>query len=240
MTEYYDEYQPYVSVAKRKANSEKLIAKLRKKGQKISPITVKSRGKIAQSFWGQSWCKHLNTYQDMDYRLDRGRSYLRHSAVVDLGIIQQEVQAKVNGSELYDISIKFQALSDELWNNMISECSGEIDSVLDLLQGKLPDKVSQAITDPETGLFPQAEEINFDCNCMDYADCCKHVAACLYGIGVRFDEEPMLFFVLRGRDPQELIAEASKSLNSTDTTQDQDMENLFGIEIGDLSDIPDI
>ena len=29
---------------------------------------------------------------------------------------------------------------------------------------------------------------------------CKHVAAALYGVGVRLDEQPLLFFELRGID----------------------------------------
>ena len=34
---------------------------------------------------------------------------------------------------------------------------------------------------------------------------CKHVAAVLYGVANRLDQDPMLFFTLRGRDGQELI-----------------------------------
>lgn len=34
---------------------------------------------------------------------------------------------------------------------------------------------------------------------------CKHVAAVLYGVGARFDEDPMLFFVLRGVEVSRFI-----------------------------------
>ena len=34
---------------------------------------------------------------------------------------------------------------------------------------------------------------------------CKHVAAVLYGIAVRFDEDPLLFFVLRGIDVDRFV-----------------------------------
>jgi uncharacterized Zn finger protein len=37
-----------------------------------------------------------------------------------------------------------------------------------------------------------------DCSCPDWADMCKHVAAVLYGVGARLDQDPLLFFVLRG------------------------------------------
>lgn len=34
---------------------------------------------------------------------------------------------------------------------------------------------------------------------------CKHVAAALYGVGVRLDENPALFFELRGIDMEKFI-----------------------------------
>lgn len=34
---------------------------------------------------------------------------------------------------------------------------------------------------------------------------CKHVAAALYGVGVRLDENPALFFELRGVDMEKFI-----------------------------------
>ncbi|MFK7826798.1 MAG: SWIM zinc finger family protein [Oligoflexales bacterium] len=228
----YDYYPPYVSVADRKAKAAKMVARLKKKDKKVAPVVVKSRIKIAHSFWGQAWCRHIETYRDMSYRLERGRSYVRSGAVVDLRISKKKVVAKVSGSELYKVSIDFESLAKTSWNRIVSKCSGEIDSLVDLLNGKLPSNVSKTITDPKNGLFPQSGEIKFNCNCPDYADCCKHVAATLYGIGVHFDEDPMLFFLLRGQDPKELIAEASKDLGGNEFgTGDDDIEDLFGIEI---------
>ena len=43
------------------------------------------------------------------------------------------------------------------------------------------------------GLFPSPQEISFNCSCPDWAIMYKHVAATLYGIGARFDENPLLF-----------------------------------------------
>ena len=36
---------------------------------------------------------------------------------------------------------------------------------------------------------------------------CKHVAATLYGVGVRLDDDPILFFKLRGVNVEALISE---------------------------------
>lgn len=230
----YDYYPSYVSVADRKAKAAKIVARLKKKDKKVAPVVVKSRIKIAHSFWGQAWCKHIETYRDMAYRLERGRSYVRSGAVVDLRITERKVTAKVSGSELYNVTINFEPLSKATWNRIVTKCSGEIDSLVDLLNGKLPNTVTKTITDPNNGLFPKPEEIKLSCNCLDYADCCKHIAATLYGIGVHFDQDPMLFFLLRGQDPKELIAEASKALSNSECDEsDSEIEDLFGIEIDD-------
>jgi uncharacterized Zn finger protein len=57
----------------------------------------------------------------------------------------------------------------------------------------------------ENALFPSPAEISLNCSCPDWALMCKHVAAVLYGIGTRFDRDPMLFFELRGIDAERLI-----------------------------------
>ena len=68
---------------------------------------------------------------------------------------------------------------------------------------------------------------------------CKHVAAAMYGIGLRLDEDPMGFFVLRGLDPDKFIARAVESRvslmlknakkKSTRIIDDQDVDALFGV-----------
>ena len=57
----------------------------------------------------------------------------------------------------------------------------------------------------EHGLFPSPSEISFNCSCPDWALMCKHVAAALYGVGARLDQDPALFFTLRGIDMNRFI-----------------------------------
>ncbi len=59
------------------------------------------------------------------------------------------------------------------------------------------------------GLFPGPREMRLDCSCPDFAEVCKHVAATLYGIGIRLDARPELFFVLRQVDQAELLSSAT-------------------------------
>jgi uncharacterized Zn finger protein len=44
------------------------------------------------------------------------------------------------------------------------------------------------------------------CSCPDDANPCKHIAAVHYLLGERFDEDPFLMFLLRGRSQDEIVA----------------------------------
>ena len=69
---------------------------------------------------------------------------------------------------------------------------------------------------PKIGLFPEPKDIQFDCSCPDGAYLCKHVGAALYGIGVRFDAQPEMLFMLRGVNSQDLILNAEPKLGKND------------------------
>src|SRR5512138_901063 len=186
---YYG-WRPYVPVAQRRAMAARELAKLAKKnGHAASPVAIEGR-KIASTFWGKAWCDNLEAYSDFSNRLPRGRTYVRNGSVVDLQITPGKVTARVSGSSLYKIEIKIQPLLPKIWKSIQKECAGKIDSLIELLQGKLSSAVMQVVTRQNGGLFPTPKEINLDCSCPDWADLCKHVAASLYGVGARLDSNP--------------------------------------------------
>ena len=100
----YHEWRLYVPVAERRRKAAQTLAKLKKNGQAVSPVTIMDR-RIAKSFWGKSWCTNLERYSDYENRLPRGRTYVRNGSVVDLQIRKGEVTAMVAGSELYKVKI---------------------------------------------------------------------------------------------------------------------------------------
>jgi uncharacterized Zn finger protein len=232
---YFDDWAPYVSVAQRQRQAEQKIATLNKKGQGCQPVALVGRV-IAKSFWGKAWCDNLGSYSDYANRLPRGRSYLRNGAVIDLRIETGKVHALVIGSEVYRVEIGVQPLQATRWQAIVKECSGQVASVIELLQGRLSQAVMQTVTRPGQGLFPQARQIALRCSCPDAASMCKHVAAALYGVGTRLDSEPELLFRLRHADPQELIRQAGslQAVDSAATTGallGADLSALFGIDV---------
>jgi len=180
------------------------MARLRKKGVDIQPIEIDGL-KIARTFWGQAWCDHLESFSDFANRLPRGRTYVRNGSVCHLKIAEGRVKAIVSGSDLYEIEVNIKPLAPKKWTRVKHRCAGQIGSLLELLQGKLSSSVMGVVTDRREGLFPAPREISLDCDCPDWATMCKHVAAVLYGVGARLDEQPELLFLLRGVDHEELI-----------------------------------
>jgi uncharacterized Zn finger protein len=229
-----------VPVAKRRADAQKKMEKLRKQGQEITPVVIEGRT-IAKSFWGKSWCENLENYSDYESRLPRGRTYVRNGSVADLQVRKGEVTALVSGSEIYKISIKIKELSKDRWTSICKDAAGSVGSLVELLQGKLSQNVMERVCRKGDGLFPSPKEITLSCSCPDWADMCKHVAAALYGVGARLDQQPELLFTLRAVNENELIAAASNNIPMADTAKpdtdrvmtEDDMAALFGINMED-------
>ena len=233
-------WRPYVSVAELRKQATKKMSSLKKQGLNIQPVEIQGR-KIARTFWGESWCQHLESFSDYANRLPRGRTYVRNGSVCHLNISSGEITAIVSGSELYDVKIKINSLPRDKWSAVKERCAGKIGSLLELLQGKLSHSVMSVVTHKSQGIFPQPAEINLDCSCPDWATMCKHVAAVLYGVGARLDEQPALLFLLRAVDHEELIAAdaiaATKLQRKTGKAEKQrqiaesDLGDIFGIDI---------
>jgi hypothetical protein len=236
-----ENWRPYVPVAARRERAARQMETLRRRGHPVAPVTVAGRA-IATTFWGKSWCENLERYSDFANRLPRGRTYVRNGSVLDLQIAPGEVRALVIGSELYEVQVSVSAVPKALWTAIAKDCSGRIDSLVELLQGRLSRGVMERICREETGLFPSPREIRFDCSCPDWAAMCKHVAAVLYGIGTRLDEKPALLFALRKVDEKALIARAGESfplaqkgLGAEKVLGDAGLSEIFGIEISEVS-----
>lgn len=232
----YFGYKPYVPVATRHAKALKAVANANKKGANYAPI-VPYTGAIAKTFWGKAWCSNLEQYSDYANRLPRGRSYVRNGAVIDLQVNTGSVQALVMGSQLYEVSIAIQALPEPRWKAVCADCSNSVASLIELLQGKLSKAVMERICAPATGLFPSPKELKFECSCPDWAGMCKHVAAVLYGVGARMDQQPDLLFKLRHVDALDLVAQASLAQPSANKTKSSkvmdtsDLGDVFGLDM---------
>jgi uncharacterized Zn finger protein len=239
----YYQYPKYVSVAQKKAKAEKKLKALKKKNPGIHPIVIEGRT-LAKTWWGKSWNKNLERYADYANRIGRGRSYVRHGAVLDLQIKPGQISAMVmgSGSSPYRVTITIKPVLKKHWRNIKNQCKGKMDSLKQLMAGKFPKTLEDVFTRKGEGLFPAPEEISLDCSCPDWAVMCKHVAAVLYGVGARLDQDPSLFFVLRKADVKDLVSETvkeskkelltrSRKKSSRMIEENAGLSDLFGIDL---------
>jgi uncharacterized Zn finger protein len=234
----YFGWTPYVPVAKRRAKAQKQLEKMKKKGLNVQPVQLTGR-KIADSFWGKGWCDHMESFSDYANRLPRGRTYVRNGSVCHLEIHSSHIKAIVSGSQLYNVSITITPLMKKKWDAVKHSCTGRIGSLIDLLRGKLDRGVMEVVSDRKEGLFPLPGEMKFDCDCPDWADMCKHVAAALYGVGARLDHSPEMLFLLRGVNHEELVdvtatvTDVAKAGTSRRRIAATGIADVFGIDLAE-------
>lgn len=240
MSKYWDTEnysQPTKDQLKKNARATAKAA--RAKGKALEPIIIQGK-RIVTSWWGNAWCENLERYADYDNRLDRGKRYVRTGSVVDLKIQKGKVAARVQGRRKapYKVEIRISPLSEERCQYALEQCGRKIQNLEMLISGNFPEELKNLFSG-EKGLFPEPKEISFNCSCPDWALMCKHVAAVLYGIGARFDENPMLFFELRGIDVERFIDVAvgnrlermlqNAEKPSTRIIETEDWGQLFGL-----------
>jgi len=238
----YGSFPAYIPVAERKERAAKSVEKLKKKNKDISPVVITGKS-IAKTWWGKSWNKNLESYADYSNRIGRGRSYLKNGAVLDLKITEGNINALVQGSRSkpYKVDISIKALQKNIWEDIMNQCLGKIESIEELIEGKFPKVLADFFTVKGKGLFPSPSEIELRCSCPDWAIMCKHVAAVLYGVGARLDDNPELFFVLRQVNINDLISEAINKKTQTllekskskgrRVIEETDIFDMFGIDM---------
>jgi uncharacterized Zn finger protein len=166
------------------------------------------RGAFGKSWWASRWIAALEQLVNPG-RLQRGRTYARAGQVVSLDAGAHGVEAVVQGSrpEPYRVTIRFRRLTDDEWERVIDAMSREALYAARLLSGEMPEQIEDVFAAAGTSLFPSAsDDMQTKCSCPDWANPCKHIAAVHYLLGERFDEDPFLMFLLRGRSQDEIVS----------------------------------
>lgn len=238
----YWDFPRYISVAEKRAKAAKKFKEMSRKNPNLKPVILQGTA-IARTWWGKAWNLNLEQYADYHNRIGRGRSYVRHGAVLDLQIGPGEARAFVQGSQSrpYSVVISIKTLKRDIWQTILDQCQGMLESLQELLNGSFPKSIGEIFTHKDSGMFPSPKEIEFSCSCPDWAGMCKHVAATLYGVGARLDESPELFFKMRNVEigdlirqavsdhKQKLLARASRK--SSRILEEADLSATFGIEL---------
>ncbi len=169
------------------------------------------RGTFVKNWWAKRWIEVLESFR-IGARLDRGRSYARKgqvlSIVIDKGIVTAQVQG--SRSKPYTIQIKVKELKTSEWKQLIESIAQQPIFMAKLLSGVMPDDIEYCFHDLGLSLFPSKSiDLVTQCNCPDWSNPCKHIAAVFYLLGEEFDRDPFLIFKLRGLGRDELCSRLS-------------------------------
>ncbi len=165
------------------------------------------RGAFGKTWWAGRWIAALERLVD-PARLARGRSYARSGQVLKLEVGPGGVEACVQGSrpKPYDVRIQFRPLDDTAWEKVVGAMADQAIYAARLLSGEMPEQVEEVFAQAGASLLPAAKgDLQTTCSCPDWANPCKHVAAVHYLLGERFDEDPFLMFLLRGRSREQVV-----------------------------------
>jgi len=171
---------------------------------------IKAKTKRGSSFgstwWSKRWISLLESF-GWSNRLQRGRSYARKGQVVDIDIEKGEVISHVQGTQRkpYRVKIGMKQISEGDWEKVADSMAQQAIFAAQLLAGEMPQDIEDAFKAAKVNLFSKKGELKTDCSCPDWANPCKHIAAVYYLLGERFDEDPFLIFLLRGRSKEELM-----------------------------------
>lgn len=167
-----------------------------------------ARGAVARAgAWSAAWCAQLERLGDFEGRRERGREYMGEGAVLGVDIERGRISARVQGSRVYQATIVVTPLP-EAWHAALRQLARAVGRpVREVLRGRLPAEVVEAMTSPRCGVLPGLGELAMVCTCPDRTRPCKHIFAGLYAVAPRFDEDPALLLQLRGVELEELSGE---------------------------------
>jgi len=181
------------------------------------PKAGKARKKFGTTWWGKNWVELLSEYE-YDQRMSRGRAYARADRVHDFKIKKGAITAKVKGSSNYKVHITIKEYTNKEWDKIISALSNTPIIISKLLNNQMPEDLLDI-----TGYSFIPETFEAQCNCPDFTNPCKHMAAVFYTIADEIDYNPMILFTLRGMEKQEILTK----LGITDpTSQTEHKEKL--------------
>lgn len=223
---YDDEFSPRLKAADLEKLAATRLAEYLAAGEELHPVVNKTR-KLAKNFWGSAWMKQLALCESGGMCLAPGRTLLRHACVLHVEIQPGSISALVSAEEVFEVELKLEPLDEERLERLAATCSGHIDSLLSLMQGKVDEAVLQQLCHPENGLLPTPENWHMHCTCPDWAEPCPHAAAAIYAAGCLIDEKPELLFTLRGIQPEALLS-APASTNEIDADK---LSAMFGIDL---------
>lgn len=170
--------------------------------------TTKRRGPMADTWWSRRFTDVLESY-GLGTRMQRGRRYARAGQVLSIDVTPGLLVAQIQGSRRtpYLASVRADPVPEAAWERVEAAMQSRVGFAARLLAGEVPAELEDACTEAGIDLFPERwSTLHASCNCPDWENPCKHLAAVLYVFADQLDGAPWLLLTWRGRTRDQLLA----------------------------------
>jgi hypothetical protein len=170
--------------------------------------TRRQRGDMATTWWSNRLVALLDSY-GLGGRMQRGRRYARQGQLASFHVEPGVVHADVQGSRPtpYSVTVAFTPLTDAQWDDVQRAIESTLRFAARLLAGEVPAELEEVFAAAGVALLPARwRDLRASCSCPDHENPCKHIAAVLYVLADRLDDDPWLLLSWRGRSRGDLLA----------------------------------
>jgi uncharacterized Zn finger protein len=203
--------------------------------------TSKQRGAMAESWWSRRFTEVLESY-GLGGRMQRGRRYARSGQVLSLEVGAGVIAAQVQGSRRtpYLVTVTWKEPTSAQWKRIDKAMRSKVGFVATLLTGEVPPELEDVFTAAGVSLFPTRwADLRASCNCPDWGDPCKHVAAVLYVFADQLDSDPWLALTFRGRSREEVLGALGSSRSDHRSEAPAEVAPWWPFAPGPLPPLPD-
>ena len=141
-------------------------------------------------------------------RLEKGRALVAEGALAALSVKPGVVDAEVRdrGRSLLAVRLRVRPLNERVFDGALKAFAERARTAAELLSGSLPEEADSVFAAAGGALLPvSANEVSVTCPCADGPGC-RHAAAVHVALAERFDRDPFLLLLLRGKGRDEILS----------------------------------
>lgn len=156
--------------------------------------------------WGARWLASASGAGRA--RLEKGRALVAEGALTALDIRPGAVEAEVRdrGRSYVSVRLRVRPLNEKVFDGALRSFAERARTAAELLSGSLPEEADAVFAAAGGALLPvSSSEVSVTCPCGDAAPC-RHAAAVHVALAERFDRDPFLVLLLRGKGRDEVLA----------------------------------
>ena len=156
--------------------------------------------------WGDRWLASASGAGRA--RLEKGRALVAEGGLTALAVKPGLVEAEVRdrGRSFVSVKLKVRPLNEKVFDGALKAFAERARTAADLLSGTLPEEADAVFAAAGGALLPaSANEVSVTCPCGEAVPC-RHAAAVHVGLAERFDRDPFLVLLLRGKGRDEVLA----------------------------------